>query len=214
MTMSRNFTVRPAPQQAASRFSCLACGVDDTRGGCTRFHLTGKRPGRGRWQFVGILLEKSPRDPWIRAQHDLDRLPLDPTLYYAESPADCADCRRGMSWNGNGLGPLPWASCVWRPTCAAGTTGPTFSFPISLLTSVIGDYGSATRFVFVSFSCSRPVSLLLPAEPRPKARFRSGVLGGVLLILMALTGWADLVLVPSGCGVAHLHGGDCRENEG
>lgn len=195
MTMSQTYS---PPGPATSRVPILllaAWGLMTLAAVALVFTCAPNAPAEEEWGFVGVLLEKEPVGPWIWAQHDLDRLPLARLLYYAEFRLT-RDFRACMLLQIAMVSAL----CLGLMRLAANLRGrPDWAdlfFPISLLH--VGHWenyllGYQIRFVLFLVLASGLIAIGL--RTRRETAFRSGVLGGAMLIVVALTGKAGLVLV-------------------
>ena len=153
-------------------------------------------PAVDEWEFVGVLVGKEPVGPWLRAQHNEHRLPLSRLLYYGEFRLT-RDFRASMLLQVAMVSLL----CLGLMRLAASLRGrpdwPDLFFPISLL-----HFGHWENFLLGYQICFALFLVLVMGlvtvvlRSRPETAFRSGVVGGVLLLLTTLTGGAGLVLVP------------------
>jgi len=153
-------------------------------------------PAEEEWEFVSVLTGNERLGPWMWAQSTNHRQPLARLLYYAEFRLT-HDFRAGMLLQVAMLSTLS----LGLMRMSAGLRGrPDWAdlfFPISLLH--LGHWanfllGYQLRYVlFLVFAVGLVVVAL---RAQRETAFRAGVLGGVLLLLAALTGGPGLALVP------------------
>ena len=163
------------------------------RGGRIRLDFGTNAPYADEWEFVPALLGKEPVGPWLWAA--AQRAPPAPaaTVYLALFQLT-HDFRPDVAADRDALGARPRPDAARGPAARPAALGRRF-FPVSLLH--VGHWenfliGYQIRFTLFLVFASGLVAVCR-CGPCAKPPFRSGVLGGVLLILMALTGWADLV---------------------
>ena len=153
-------------------------------------------PAEEEWEFVGVLVGKDPVGAWVWGQRAGERLPLARLLYWAEFRLT-RDFRAAMLLqtalvSALALGLMRLAAKLrGRPDWAD------LFFPISLLH--LGHWGNfllGYQLRFALFLAFATGLVAVALQVRRDTAFRSGVLGGVLLFLAALTGGPGLMLVP------------------
>ncbi len=153
-------------------------------------------PYADEWEFVPALLGHEPAVPWLWKQHNEHRMPLPRAVVFAYFRLT-HDFRAGMllqvaMLSALALGLMRLADALrGRPHWADAF------FPVSLLH--IGHWENLVmgyQVCFVLF-CALATGLTVVALRTTKANAaRSGVLAGVLLLLLALTGGSGLAVVP------------------
>lgn len=153
-------------------------------------------PAVDEWEFVAVLVGKEPPAPWLWAQHNEHRLPLSRLFYLTEFRLT-RDFRAAMLLqvalvSGLCLGLMRLAATLrGRPDWVD------LFFPISLLH--LGHWENfllGYQLCFALHLLFTTGLVVVALRARRETAFRSGVLGGVLLLLVALTGGSGLVLVP------------------
>ncbi len=148
------------------------------------------------WEFVAVLVGKEPWTPWLWEQHNEHRLPLPKLIYYAQFWLT-HDFRSGMFIVVAMQSALSLGLMRYSARLRGRADWPDAFFPISLLH--IGQWenfllGYQICFALFTVLVSGLVVVMLCATR--ETTFRSGALAGVLMLLIALTGGAGLVLVP------------------
>lgn len=148
------------------------------------------------WEFVAVLVGEEPWGPWLWAQHNEHRLPLPKLLYFAQFRIT-HDFRSGMLF----VVALQSALSLGLMRFAVRLRGrPDWSdafFPISLLH--IGqweNYLLGYQICFALFTVLVSGLIMVVIRATRESSFRSGIAGGILLFLVALTGGSGLALVP------------------
>jgi hypothetical protein len=153
-------------------------------------------PAVDEWEFVAVLVGKEPAIPWLWAQHNEHRLPLARLLYLAEFRLT-RDFRAAMLIQVAIVSGL----CLGLMRLAASLRGrPDWAdlfFPVSLLH--LGHWENfllGYQLCFALHLLFTTGLVVVALRARRETAFRSGVLGGVLLLAVALTGGSGLALVP------------------
>lgn len=153
-------------------------------------------PYADEWEFVPALLGDEPRLPWLWQQHNEHRMPL-PRLVVLAYFTLTHDFRAGMVLQVAMLSAL----ALFLMRLAAKLRGRAHwadaFFPVSLLH--VGHWENFVMGYQVCFALFAVLATALAVVALRADRtnaFRSGVIAGVLLLLLALTGGSGLVLVP------------------
>lgn len=160
------------------------------------FAVAPNAPAVDEWEFVAVLVGKQPAAPWLWAQHNEHRLPLSRLLYLAEFRL-ARDFRAAMLLQVA----LVSALCLGLMRFASILRGrPDWTdlfFPISLLH--LGHWENFLLGYQICFALHLLFTtglVVVALRARRETAFRSGILGGVLLLLVAMSGGSGLPLVP------------------
>src|SRR5262245_27674593 len=153
-------------------------------------------PYADEWEFVPVLLGHEPQLPWLWAQHNEHRLPLPRAIYLVLFKLT-HDFRAGMVLQVAMLSALALALMRLAAKLRGGPHWADTFFPVSLLhvghwENFVMGYQICFALFAVLTSSLAVVALRITRENA----FRCGVLAGVLLALLALTGSSGLAAVP------------------
>lgn len=147
------------------------------------------------WEFVAVLVGKDPWFSWLWAQLNEHRMPL-PRLIYLAQFRLTHDFRSGMLL----VVAMMSGLSLWLMRFAAELRGRAYwtdaFFPISLLH--IGQWENfllGYQICFALFMVLASALVVMALRITRESAFRCGLLAGVLVLLLALTGGAGLVLV-------------------
>ncbi len=159
------------------------------------FILGTNLPFADEWEFVPALLGEEPLGSWLWTQHNEHRLPFPRLVYYGLFQL-AHDFRAGMYLQIVALSTL--SLVLMR--CAAHARGhadwPDAFFPISLLN--LGHWENfimGYQICFVMFTILAMGLVLLALRTTRKNAFRMGILSSTLLLMIAMTGGAGLIMV-------------------
>src|SRR5262245_58601504 len=153
-------------------------------------------PYADEWEFVPALLGEEPQLPWLWAQHNEHRLPL-PRAVYLGLFKLTHDFRAGMVLQVAMLSALSLALMRLAASLRGGPHWSDVFFPVSLLH--VGHWENFVmgyQFCFALFAVLTCGLVVVALCITRETAFRSGVLAGVLLALLALTGGFGLAAVP------------------
>jgi hypothetical protein len=153
-------------------------------------------PYTDEWEFVPALLRQEPLTSWLWNQHNEHRLPFSRLIFYTLFQLT-HDFRTGMFLQVAMLSTLS----LWLMRLAARFRGhPDWVdafFPVSLLH--LGHWENfimGYQLCFALFCCLVSCLGVIAIQTRRETAFRSGLLAGVLLSLITLTGGFGLTVVP------------------
>jgi hypothetical protein len=153
-------------------------------------------PYADEWEFVPALLGKEPLSSWLWAQHNEHRLPLSRAIYYTLFQIT-HDFRAGMFLQVGMLSALALGLMRVAAHLRGRSDWVDAFFPVTLL-----HLGHWENFVmgyqlcFALFCCLVSGLAVVALQTQRETSFRSGVIAGVLLLLIALTGGIGLAVVP------------------
>ncbi len=157
-------------------------------------------PYADEWEFVPALLGEEPAGPWLWEQHNEHRLPL-PRAVYLGLFKLTHDFRAGMVLQVAMLSALALylirlaEQLRGQPHWADGF------FPVSLLhTGHWENFVMGYQVCFVLFAVLATGLAVVALRTTRENAFRSGLIAGVLLVLLALTGGSGLAVVPPVAG--------------
>jgi hypothetical protein len=159
------------------------------------FGLTANAPYADEWEFVPVLLGEEPVGPWLWQQHNEHRLPLPRAVYYPLFQVT-HDFRAGCLLQVLGLSALSLALMAFAARLRGRPDWPDVFFPVSLLH--IGHWENfimGYQLCFVLFAALTAGLVMVALQTTRETVFRSGVWGGVLLLLLAMTGGPGIVVV-------------------
>ena len=153
-------------------------------------------PYADEWEFVPALLGKEPLLPWLWGQHNEHRLPLSRLLYYVLFQLT-HDFRAGMYVQVAMLSALALGLMRLAARLRGRPEWYDAFFPVALLH--LGHWENfimGYQLCFALFCCLVSVLAVVALQTQRESLFRSGILAGVLLLLIALTGGSGLTMVP------------------
>lgn len=154
-------------------------------------------PYADEWEFVPALLGKESLLPWLWKQHNEHRLPLSRAIYYALFQAT-HDFRSGMFLQVAMLSALSLGLMRFAARLRGRLNWADAFFPITLLH--VGHWENflmGYQLCFALFCCLVCGLAVVAIQTQRETAFRSGILAGVLLLLIALTGGFGLAVVPT-----------------
>lgn len=153
-------------------------------------------PYADEWEFVPELLGLEPLGPWLWHQHNEHRLPLPRLVWYALFQLT-HDFRTGMYAQVLVLSALAAALMRFAARLRGVAHWSDAFFPVSLLH--IGHWENFVmgyQLCFALFAALASGLVAVALRATPATRFRSGALAAALLLALALTHGAGLVVVP------------------
>jgi hypothetical protein len=153
-------------------------------------------PYADEWEFVPALLGEEPALPWLWQQHNEHRLPL-PRAAYLLLFKLTHDFRAGMLAQVAALSALALYLMRLADRLRGKPVWADAFFPISLLH--VGHWENLVmgyQICFVLFCVLATGLGVVALRTTRENAFRSGVLAGLLLLALALTGGSGLVVVP------------------
>lgn len=153
-------------------------------------------PYADEWEFVPALLGKEPLTSWLWAQHNEHRLPLSRAIFYALFQLT-HDFRSGAFLQVAMLSALALGLMRLAAHLRGRSNWVDAFFPVTLLH--VGHWENFVmgyQLCFALFCCLVTGLVVVAIRTRQGSLFRSGVLAGVLLMLLALTGGIGLPIVP------------------
>ena len=154
-------------------------------------------PYADEWEFVPAPLGKEPVAAWLWSQHNEHRLPLSRAIYYTLFRLT-HDFRTGMFVQVILLSTLALALLRLAARVRGRADWTDLFFPVSLLH--LGHWENflmGYQICYVFFSCLVTILGLVAMRTQRETAYRSGVVVGVLLILIALTGGFGLAMIPA-----------------
>ncbi len=153
-------------------------------------------PYADEWEFVPALLGEEPTLPWLWQQHNEHRMPLPRAIVFTYFKLT-HDFRAGMVLQVAMLSALALYLMRLADTLRGKPHWADAFFPVSLLH--IGHWENFVmgyQVCFVLFAVLATSLAVIALRITHANGFRSGVLAGVCLTLLALTGGSGLVVVP------------------
>jgi hypothetical protein len=153
-------------------------------------------PYADEWEFVPALLGKEPLLPWLWGQHNEHRLPLSRLIYYVIFQLT-HDFRTGMFVQVTMLSALALGLMRVAARLRGRPEWYDAFFPVALLH--LGHWENfimGYQLCFALFCCLVCVLAVVALQTQREAAFRSGLLAGLLLLLIELTGGFGLTMVP------------------
>ncbi len=153
-------------------------------------------PYADEWEFVPALLGDEPFVPWLWQQHNEHRMPLPRAVVFAYFQLT-HDFRAGMVLQVVLLSALAFGLMRLADKLRGKPHWADAFFPVSLLH--IGHWENFVmgyQVCFVLFAVLATSLVVVALRITHANAFRSGVIAGVCLMLLALTGGSGLVVVP------------------
>jgi hypothetical protein len=153
-------------------------------------------PYADEWEFVPALLGKEPLASWLWTQHNEHRLPLSRAIYYGLFQVT-HDFRTGMFLQVAMLSALALGLMRLAARFRGRADWVDAFFPVSLL-----HLGHWENFVmgyqlcFALFCCLVSCLGVVAITTKRETAFRSGLMAGILLISITLTGGFGLAVIP------------------
>jgi hypothetical protein len=206
--MTQTYTP-PAPATSATfpvRSALVATWAVFTLGALGFVALLGTdAPYADEWEFVPALLGDEPAGPWLWRQHNEHRFPL-PRLIYLALFRLTHDFRSGMLFQVALLSALALGLMHFAARLRGRPHWSDAFFPVSLLH--IGHWENFVMGYQLCFALYAVLATGLFAVALTATRataFRSGLIAGVLALLIVTTGGSGLVVALPVCGwVAYL----------
>lgn len=202
--MSQTYT--PPPPATSGRFALLhrwiplvAWAASTFVAGSFVLMLGTNAPYADEWEFVPILVGENPDDnpilPWLWQQHNEHRLPL-PRAVYLVLFKLTHDFRAGMFLQVAMLSALAFFLMRYAVRLRGKPHWADAFFPISMLH--IGHWENfimGYQICFVLFAALVAALAVVALRITRENAFRSGVIAGTLLMLIALTGGSGLAVI-------------------
>jgi hypothetical protein len=153
-------------------------------------------PYTDEWDFVPALLGKEPLSTWLWSQHNEHRLPLSRAIYYVLFQVT-HDFRTGMFLQVAMLSALAFGLMRVAARLRGRPEWVDLFFPVSLLHLAHWEnFLMGYQICFALFCCLVTCLGVVAMKANRESAFRSGLLAGILLQLIVLTGGFGLAVFP------------------